>query len=137
MKQSEMDWKDVLCSCLSICTLYTVPIYTAWERDARLELTSLDGEKVTPDCNILRNDDSKCSFILPFGAFEFAPKKGFQENAFAEHNYAFSCYGQEGTNAFVSTVAKCVAQQLKKHALDRITTPDVDFEADGHAQEAP
>jgi len=127
MKQSEMGWKDVVFSWLSMCTLYAVPIYTTREKPGRIEITTTAGEKVVPDCNILRNDDSKVSFILPFGAFKFASKKGFQENAFAEYDYAFSCYGQDGTNAFVRALAKGVAQQLKKYALDRLTLPDVDF----------
>ena len=127
MKQPEMGLKDVIFSCLSLCTLYTVPIYTAWERSGRIEITTAAGEKVVPDCSILRNDDFKLSFILPFGAFKFAPKDGFQENAFAECDCGFSCYGRDGTNAFVRALAKGVAQQLKMHALERLTTPDVDF----------
>ena len=115
-------------STLAFFTAFIVPIEIFCERTSFIEIRSADGERIAPDASFTRFDDNRTSLILPFGLIPYSPKEGCQENVFGEN--AIRGYGQEGTNAFVRTLSHCIAQQLKKHALERITMPEVNFDGE-------
>lgn len=109
----------------ALFSLFIVPIEISHERTSFIEIWS-GGEKIVPDATFTRFDDSHTSVILPLGLIPYSPKEGCQENVFGES--AFRGYGPEETNAFVRIVARNIARQLKRHALERLKTPDVDFD---------
>lgn len=125
-------WKakpQFLYSTLSLLTLTIVPREGIWEDCVDVDILSEDGEKVVPSTSYLEDCREKTSYLLPFGGISYGVKEGFQYN-FLGPTLSIISADAKHVDMFAKCVSCCVAQQLKKHALDRVTTPTIDFGED-------
>jgi hypothetical protein len=103
-----------------------VPTWQNVEVSATVEIFVADGRSDTFRSDCIFDDSFKISVCSPLGLLPYPKKEGFQENECKQGiflNRGRVWYGR----MFATAISKCIAQQLQRHAMDRLTVPDVDF----------
>lgn len=114
-------------SLFSILTLTFIPYENINEISARVDVFTANGEKLVPSTNYITQDSEKESWFLFLGGIKYGKVKGFPSYAWGDSIQQI--VNDKGcTEQFVLLVSRCVAQQLKTYALDRITTPKIQFD---------
>lgn len=110
----------ILSGILSLCTLFVIPdcSETAWPCNVEVLVEGCE-QKLSVSCGF---SYSISGSILPWGLIPYSNKDGYQENL-------CTVWDSPDQIALIrKAYIKGVAQQLKKHALERLTTPEIKFE---------
>ena len=105
--------------------LYSIiPSWTWNEQSYSLEI-SIDGDSTAvPSATCSYAHDFKMSVLSPFGMLPYGEKSGYQRNEF---NSGLMEMSLDVSDVLEDVMAACIAQQVTRHALERLTIPDVDF----------
>ena len=109
--------------------LYSIIPSWNWIEQTYTVQISVDGdEKLIPDtvCNYAH--DFKISIFSPLGLIPYGDKTGYQRN---EHKSGLMVTSVNVSAVLEDVMAACIAQQLKRYALERLTMPDVQFGIEG------
>ena len=99
-----------------------IPVWMSSEERAKVEMSVGDGASPLPVIECVFVLDNKMSVFSPLALIPYSDKDGFQENDIKK---GFSPPDMGGV--FSRTVAKGMAIQLKKYAIERLSVPDIDF----------
>lgn len=113
-----------------------LPYWNEQEQSDALELVINGDAKAAPPAVCRFIDNYKCSIFGPLGWIPYLDRDDFQRNE-TSFGLVEAVSFETKRDVVVDAVVKCIAQQLKTSALDMLTIPDVDFEAEGEDQEAP
>ena len=124
------EWRKLpqdIYSLFSLLSLTIIPWESGFEAYADVDILTDDGEAVVPPARYMEVCYEKTSYLLFFGGWGYEAKAGFQFNVM-DATLAIIRSSKSCTDFFINCVACCIAQQLEKHALDRITAPNMSFE---------
>ena len=120
---SKDEESGLLWQILSLCTVCILPSHYEGKWNCDVEIMAA-GQKLTGECRFSWSDRRS---ILPYGLIPYSNKDGYQENS-CKSDFMGEAYRMYSSDAVRKACIKCVAQQLKRHALHLLTTPDVEFE---------
>lgn len=140
-KKLEVDssnWESV------IWVIPTIPFYSHHKREAVVEIRESGSDKLMSSSILTGRFSQKLSVILFLGAIHFDHLDGYQENVINyehglekdeegqfkvdENGYPVIIRSVKILDAFNRALAHCIAMQLRKCALDRLSMPDVKFD---------
>lgn len=110
-------WSFIFASLFSI-----IPSWTTVEQNYAIDIVVDGDDKVVPPSSCGYSYDFKLSIMSPLGLIPYGDREGCQRNDFST---GFSTPDIAGVIEDVMSAS--IAQQLTRHALDRLTIPDVDF----------
>ena len=117
---------------LYICSYGVVPFWNINESVVKIDIADKMGGIVASGSECVFHFSNKVSCCSPFGLFT-REKEGFQKNLI-KRGTIFSVSHispDEHVECFASVVSECIAYEIKRYALERLTLPDVDFNQEG------
>lgn len=121
----------------------TLPFCFHLKREAVVEIRESGSDRLISSSVLTGRYSSKLSVILFLGAISFGQLDGYQENVtnyedtFEKDERGKIKVDEKGAvtiirsakviNAFNRALAHCIAMQIRKCMLDRLTMPDIDF----------
>lgn len=126
-------------SALSLFSLIpTVPFVTHFKREVVVEIQDSWTKELLSFSSLTGRYSKKLSFILFFGSIPYGSLPDYQENVLhyeevlykrdEKGNLVNSGISPKVINAFNRALAHCIAMQIRKSMMDRLTMPDVDFQ---------
>ena len=117
---------------LYLCSYGVVPFWNINESVVKIDIADRMGDVVASGSECVFHFSSKVSCCSPFGLLT-REKEGFQKNLI-KRGTLFSLpriSSDEHVECFASVVAECIACEIKRYALERLTLPDVYFAQEG------
>ena len=104
------------------CLYSIIPTWFSHEQPYTIDFVVADDERLVPQACCCFAHDFKVSIFSPLGLIPYGDKTGYQRNEFTAGLSTPDIAG-----VLSDVMGLCVAQQLTKYALDRLTIPDVEF----------
>ena len=109
------------------CLYSIIPSWTTVEQSYAVDLVVDGDDKLVPPSTCGYSHDFKLSIMSPLGLIPYGDKEGCQRNDFSAGLSTPDIAG-----VIEDVMSASIVQQLTRHALDKLTVPDIDFTtADG------